>query len=194
MICDRDDVNTSSANGRFLVRMLTVLSQLEIEIVSERTKFGMTGAIKAGHIPGQCPLGYYRSSDKSLKIDDSTKDKVYRIFEFYLEGKSYQQIANIYNEEKIISPTKKKWADSTIEQIINNRIYVCDYERYKRVGKEQGKEPEKYMYYHCSTCKTYYREELIEDCMIDYILKLVEYDYNVKKFFYPILAEKSLEW
>ena len=37
LICDRDDVNTSTANGRFFVRMLTVLSQLEIEIVSERT-------------------------------------------------------------------------------------------------------------------------------------------------------------
>ena len=33
LICDRDDVNTSTANGRFFVRMLTVLSQLEIEIV-----------------------------------------------------------------------------------------------------------------------------------------------------------------
>jgi len=35
LVCDRDDVNTSTANGRFFVRMLTVLSQLEIEIVSE---------------------------------------------------------------------------------------------------------------------------------------------------------------
>lgn len=41
LVCDRDDVNTSTANGRFFVRMLTVLSQLEIEIVSERTKFGL---------------------------------------------------------------------------------------------------------------------------------------------------------
>ena len=46
LVCDRDDVNTSTANGRFFVRMLTVLSQLEIEIVSERTKFGLNGAIK----------------------------------------------------------------------------------------------------------------------------------------------------
>lgn len=56
LICDRDDVNTSSANGRFFVRMLTVLSQLEIEIVSERTKFGMTGAIKSGHVPRNLPI------------------------------------------------------------------------------------------------------------------------------------------
>ncbi len=35
-----DDINTSTVNGRFFVKMLTVLSQLEIERVSERTKFG----------------------------------------------------------------------------------------------------------------------------------------------------------
>ena len=44
--CAMDDINTSTANGRLFVRMLTVLSQLEIERVSERTKFGMVGAIK----------------------------------------------------------------------------------------------------------------------------------------------------
>ena len=131
LICDRDDVNTSTANGRFFVRMLTVLSQLEIEIVSERTKFGLNGAIKAGHIPGQCPLGYYRDKDKSLKIDVTTKDLVLRIFEMYLEGKSYQTIANILNEEKVLSPNNKKWCDSTIDRIINNKIYMGDYERYK---------------------------------------------------------------
>ena len=51
LICEKDEVNTSNANGKFFIRMLTVLSQLEIEIVSERTKFGLTGAIKSGHIP-----------------------------------------------------------------------------------------------------------------------------------------------
>ena len=108
LVCDRDDVNTSTANGRFFVRMLTVLSQLEIEIVSERTKFGLNGAIKAGYIPGKCPLGYYRAPDKTLKIDNTTKDIVLRIFELYLEGKSYQTIANILNQEKVLYPQVKK--------------------------------------------------------------------------------------
>ena len=69
LICERDDVNTSTANGRFFVRMLTVLSQLEIEVVSERTKFGMSGAIKAAHLSGTCPLGYYRDSDKVVGFE-----------------------------------------------------------------------------------------------------------------------------
>ena len=131
LVCDRDDINTETANGRFFVRMLTVLSQLEIEIVSERTKFGMAGAIKAGHIPGSCPLGYYRDKDKVCRVDHSTKDIVVRIFNMYLEGKSYQTIANILDKEKVLYPEKKKWTDSTIKRIIHNRVYVGDFERYK---------------------------------------------------------------
>lgn len=49
----------------------------------------MTGAIKAGHIAGPCPIGYYRDKDKVCRIDNSTKDIVLRIFNLYLQGKSY---------------------------------------------------------------------------------------------------------
>lgn len=138
LVCDRDDVNTSTANGRIFVRMLTVLSQLEIEIVSERTKFGLNGAIKAGHIPGPCPLGYKRDKDKVLRVDSGTKDIVLRIFKLYLEGKSVWQIATILTNDKVLN---KKRNDSSIASIINNRIYVGDYEK----NKTKSKEPEVYM-------------------------------------------------
>ena len=99
LVYDRDDVNTSTANGRFFVRMLTVLSQLEIEIVSERTKFGLNGAIKSGHLPGVLALGYKKDGNKKTIIDEATKPVIERIFKMYLEGKSFQQISNIFNEE-----------------------------------------------------------------------------------------------
>ena len=47
------------------------------------------------------------------------------------------------------------------------------------------------MYYHCDNCKLSYREDLIEACLIEYILQLVEYDFHVNKYFYPLLAEKK---
>lgn len=53
-----EEINTSNANGKFFIRMLTILAQLEIERTSERTKFGLTGALKKGHLPGKPPLGY----------------------------------------------------------------------------------------------------------------------------------------
>ena len=139
LVCDRDDVNTSTANGRFFVRMLTVLSQLEIEIVSERTKFGLNGAIKSGHLPGVLPLGYKKDGNKKTIIDETTKPVIERIFKMYLEGKSFQQISNIFNEEKVLSP--KPWKDTTIQKIIDNKIYMGDYEQFKRIAKNKQVEP-----------------------------------------------------
>lgn len=249
LICDRDDVNTSTANGRFFVRMLTVLSQLEIEVVSERTKFGMSGAIKAGHLPGTCPLGYYRDKDKKVRIDETTKDVVKRIFNMYLEGKSYYQIACILDEEGVLYPERNKWTEAAVRTIINNRIYVGDYVRNKTLNDEtkeivyqdvvapiitraeweeiqiqkeknmqsfsrdrvyiffqklicpkcgklmlckgSGGKKKKYMYYNCGDCHLYFREDKIEDVLLNFILSLVEYDSVVKKYFYPILAEKE---
>ena len=65
-----------------------------------------------------------------------------RIFELYLEGKSYQTIANILNQEKVLYPQVKKWIDSSVNRIINNKIYMGDYERYKN---DNDKETEIYM-------------------------------------------------
>ncbi len=143
LVCDRDDVNTSTANGRFFVRMLTVLSQLEIEIVSERTKFGLNGAIKSGHLPGVLALGYKKDGNKKTIIDETTKPVIERIFKMYLEGKSFQQISNIFNEEELLKP--KKWKDTTIQKIIDNKIYMGDYEQYKRIAKNKQIEPVVYM-------------------------------------------------
>ena len=139
LVCDKDDVNTSTANGRFFVRMLTVLSQLEIEIVSERTKFGLNGAIKSGHLPGIVPLGYKKDNNKKTIIDETTKDVVIRIFNMYLEGKSYQQISNTLNKEKVLYP--KHWRDTTIMKMIDNKVYMGDYEK----GKSNTKDTIVYM-------------------------------------------------
>ena len=57
--------------------------------------------------------------------------------------------------------------------------------------KGTGGKKAKYMYYFCDNCNLYYNEAEIEDCLIDYILDLVEYDFHVKKYFYPLLAEKK---
>ena len=142
LVCDRDDVNTSTANGRFFVRMLTVLSQLEIEIVSERTKFGLNGAIKSGHLPGQVALGFKKDGNKKTIIDPATAPIVKRVFDLYLQGKTFLQISNMFNEEKVLN---KNWKDTHIERIINNRLYMGDYEMYKRLKEWKNVEPVIYM-------------------------------------------------
>ena len=127
--CMADESNTTTSNGRMVMRIMTSVSQNEIEKCSERTKFGMVGAIKSGHIPNRTPLGFKRI-DKKLVPDLITKDVIVRVFDLYLEGKSHQTIANIYNKEKVLG--KNNWYDSTIQKILSNELYKGDFVNGKR--------------------------------------------------------------
>ena len=124
IVCANDEVDTTNANGKLLTRLLISVSQNEIERTSERTKFGMAGAIKAGHIPGVTPLGYNRV-DKKLVINPIDKEVIERIFNMYSHGKSHYTIRNILNEEKCLGKTN--WQDSTIRRILENPVYKGDY-------------------------------------------------------------------
>ena len=127
--CMADESNTTTSNGRMVMRIMTSVSQNEIEKCSERTKFGMAGAIKNGHIPNRTGLGFKREN-KKLVPNPLTKDIIVRIFDLYLEGKSHQAIANIYNKEKVLGKTN--WYDSTIQKILSNELYKGDYVNGKR--------------------------------------------------------------
>ena len=127
--CVNDEINTTSANGKMISRLLMSVSQNEIERTSERTKIGLAGAIKSGHIPHVAPLGY-KHEDKRLVIDYATKDIVVRIFDLYYNGYSYQKISNLFNEEKVLG--KDNWRDSTIVTILENEIYKGDFVHGKR--------------------------------------------------------------
>ena len=127
--CMADESNTTTSNGRMVMRIMTSVSQNEIEKCSERTKFGMVGAIKSGHIPNRSPLGFKRDN-KKLVPDPLTKDIVVRVFDLYLEGKSHQTIANIFNKEKVLGKTN--WYDTTIQKILSNELYKGDFVNGKR--------------------------------------------------------------
>lgn len=128
-----EEINTGNANGKFFIRMLTILAQLEIERTSERTKFGLIGAAKKGHISGQPALGYTKKDkSKKLVIDDLESDVVKRIFSMYLEGSSVCHICEIFNEENVLN---KHWATTTVDKILSNKIYIGSIEHGKRDKK-----------------------------------------------------------
>ena len=129
--CANDDINTTNENGKMISRILTSVSQQEIERTSERTKVGLAGAIKEGHIPARAPLGY-KHIDKKLVPDPLTKDIVIRIYDLYFEGKSYYNIATIFNEEQVLGKTNCK--DTGILRIISNEVYKGDYVHGKRTN------------------------------------------------------------
>ena len=241
--CMADESNTVTSNGRMVMRIITSVSQNEIEKCSERTKFGMVGAIKDGHIPCRTCLGYKRE-EKKLVPDPLTKDVIVRVFNLYQQGKSHQAIANIYNEEKVLGKTN--WYDSTIQKILSNEIYKGDFVHGKRLKKQtyyedvveplvskelwdscqyqkqrnarhyertakyiftnklkcskcgcflggaatKKKSGKKYYYYKCEHCKTYFKEEIIEDMFIDIWIYLLKQDALLNDYYTPFVKSK----
>ncbi len=152
--CANEEINTTNSSGKLVARMLTSVSQNEIERTSERTKFGLVGAIKEGHIPGKNPLGYKRDG-KKLVIDPLTKDIVKRIYDLYFEGKSYSNIATIFNQEEVLGKTN--WRDTGILRIISNEIYKGDF--------VSGKAFNKPVYYE-NVVEPIVSRELWENCQV----------------------------
>ena len=129
-----EEINTSSANGKFFVRMITILAQLEIERTSERTKVGLVGAIKQGHISGRPPLGYVKKNgSKKIFIDEVQADVVRRIFKLYLDGMSVCSICKLFKEENVLN---RRWPTTTVDKILSNQLYIGNSEYGKRTNNE----------------------------------------------------------
>lgn len=152
--CVNDEINTTNANGKMISRLLMSVSQNEIERTSERTKVGMAGAIKSGHIPHRAPLGY-KHENKKLVIDYATKDIVVRIFDLYYNGFSYKRISNLFNEEKVLGKTN--WSDSAILTILGNEVYKGDFVHGKRT---------KHPTYYEDVVEPIVSKEMWEDCQV----------------------------
>lgn len=148
-------------------RILTSVSQQEIE----KTKIGLAGAIKVGHIPHQAPSLGYKYEDKKLVIDYATKDVAIRIFNMYHERMSYQIISNVLNEEKVLNKTN--WRDSTIFNILTNEIYKGDFIHGKKIRKST------YYFYVVEPLVT---KEFWEECRVEKKKNQRNYKLNFQQF------------
>ena len=130
-----EDINTSTANGKFFIRMLTILAQLEIERTSESTKFRMVDTVKKGHFVGRPPIGYDKV-EKKLVVNDIESEVIRRIFDLYIKGVASTAITKLLNEEKSLN---RKWIPNLVDSIIlSNEIYIGNYVHIKTVSGEES--------------------------------------------------------
>ena len=120
----------------------------------------------------------------------------------------YKRIAKKENKEPVIymnvvEPiiSRAMWEECQRQKEVNQRTYTRDrvYLFFQKIKcpicgrimkcKGSGGKKKKYMYYNCEKCHLNYREDKVEDCLMQFIYDLVEYDMAVKKYFLPILAD-----
>ena len=113
------------------------------------------------YVYGTAPFGYKKGEKKNtIVVDEKAAETVRRIFMLAASGTTVSQIAKLFNEEKVITPSKhlaplrpnykiyEHWSYESVRNILTNRIYTGDTETYKshvvKVGSDRVKQiPEK---------------------------------------------------
>ena len=108
---------------------MSSLAQEESRSISENITWGQRKRFadgKASVAFGRF-LGYDRGPNGEFVINEEEAKVVRLIYKLYLEGKTNLLIAKILTDKGIPTPgKKKKWADSTVNSILQNEKYVGD--------------------------------------------------------------------
>lgn len=92
-----DDIDTSTADGKFIFNLKLSLAQREREKVSERIKDVFAYRAREGLMnTGNPPLGY-KIIDKRLVIDEENCEKIRELFDMYEELGSIRQTTQWWN-------------------------------------------------------------------------------------------------
>jgi DNA invertase Pin-like site-specific DNA recombinase len=114
-----EKIDTSSASGKMLFRLLSVLGEFERDIISERTKAALAHKKSKGERVGEIPIGYNVDSKGSMVSAPDELQTIKLICELHESGQSLRGIADELTRKKIA--TKKggeRWKHSTIQRVL----------------------------------------------------------------------------
>mgnify|MGYP000015365979 CR=1 FL=1 len=125
-----ENENLNSLNDQQGTKMQIMLCAANAEdysqSLSESVKWGKIRQIEQGNYPFANCYGYRKEKDK-IRIVQHEAEVVKLIYNTFLNGYSYRQIARMLEERKIESPKgKPNWTSSTVQAILENEKYKGD--------------------------------------------------------------------
>lgn len=115
-----EKIDTTTAAGKMIFRMLAVLAEFERDLVSDRTKVAMSHKKAQSQRVGSIPFGYELAADGSTLIANHVEqDIIAAIHDLRTQGLSLKAIAQHLTDSGI--PTKKgnaTWTHTAIARIL----------------------------------------------------------------------------
>ena len=97
-----ESIDTTSAAGKMVFRMLAVLSEFERDLVVERTTMALAHKRSKGERVGEIPFGYRVCTDGvHLEPDEAEQATLARLRELRAQGLSVRRVASSLNTEGI---------------------------------------------------------------------------------------------
>jgi DNA invertase Pin-like site-specific DNA recombinase len=115
-----EKIDTTSAAGRMVFRMLAVLSEFEREQVGERTKAALAHLKANGEKYGPIPFGYREVEGRLVEVSKEARI-VAEIARMRGRGVAFKAIADRLNEEGIEGKRGGKWHASTVRYILHRQ-------------------------------------------------------------------------
>jgi site-specific DNA recombinase len=118
-----EQIDTSTAMGKFFLTIMGALSQMERELIAERTRTALDFKRQRGDRLGTTPLGFVTQPDGSLSAVQEELAVVRRIKALRSRGHSYWTIAARLNQEGVATKRGGTWHASTIRYVALNGRY-----------------------------------------------------------------------
>ncbi len=115
-------ISTEQENIELLLSANGIADEQYVESIRKNTWRGLYGRLQQGKAVFAPKFGY-KLKDGELYIDKKEAKIVKEIFELYISGKGFKEIAKILNQRGIPSPRGAKWSLTAVREIITNEIY-----------------------------------------------------------------------
>lgn len=113
-------IDTTSAAGKMMFRMLAVLAEFERDQISERTTTAMRFKAAQGQRVGTVPFGFDLDGDGISLIANSAEQQAIQIInELRASGESLRKIAAELTRRGIPTKVGNSWTHSTVQRIVN---------------------------------------------------------------------------
>ena len=124
LVVKKEQFDTSTAQGMFVLQMLGAVSELERSMISERVQTGRVENASKGGFNGAPEAFGYSYQAGEFVVNEVEAKTVRNIFAMFLAGKSLNAIAKALNEAG--TPTKRggQWFAMTVRQTLTNGAYA----------------------------------------------------------------------
>ena len=124
---ENNNIYTLDSKGELMITIVSSMAQDESRSISENVTWGHRLRMAKGKvfIPYKFFLGYEKGEDGNPQIVDREAKIVRQIYNMFLDGNTYREIANHLTLSLIPTTTgKEKWHPSTIKNILTNEKYT----------------------------------------------------------------------
>ena len=115
-------IDTSSAAGKMVFRMLAVLAEFERDLISERTSAAMAHKRANGQRVGSIPYGFDLDADGvNLRPNETERAVITEIHDRRARGRTLQEIAIDLTERSVPTKTGRStaWSHQAVARIVN---------------------------------------------------------------------------